>query len=148
MIPHPLHIFCYLFACECVILWPNERVYASLQREQALIALAVIILSKFQESSWLLRYEKYRVFPVTGRGEPLGCEALRLPHFLDSRLTYKGEDFSFTHLPPPPLHPGRFLVLLYVRGWVDSKATVRLKGLDRLKNQLPCRESNLRYSSL
>jgi hypothetical protein len=46
--------------------------------------------------------------PVTSRGGPLGCETLRLPHFLDSRLTYGSAGC--------PLRPGRFLVLISVKG--------------------------------
>jgi hypothetical protein len=34
------------------------------------------------------------------------------------------------------LPPGRFLVLISVRGWVDPMITVRLKGLGQLKNPM------------
>jgi hypothetical protein len=43
---------------------------------------------------------------------------------------------------------GRILVLISVRGLVDSRATVRLEGLGQLKNQMTYRESNLRPSGL
>jgi hypothetical protein len=33
-----------------------------------------------------------------------------------------------------PLPPGRFLVLISVRGWIDSRATVQLEGLGQFKN--------------
>jgi hypothetical protein len=35
-----------------------------------------------------------------------------------------------------PLPPGRFSVLIYVRGLVDPKAIVRLEELGKLKNRM------------
>jgi hypothetical protein len=66
---------------------------------------------------------KGTAIPVTGHGGPLGCETSRLPHFLDSRLTDGFEVVSLTRWPP--FTPGRYLVLISVRGWVDHRAIVR-----------------------
>jgi hypothetical protein len=69
--------------------------------------------------------KKGKASPVTGLGGPLGCETSRLPHFLDSRLTDGGEVVSFKRRPAGrPLPPGRFLVLISVRDWVDPRTTV------------------------
>jgi hypothetical protein len=61
-------------------------------------------------------------------------ETSRLPHFLDNRLTDGSKVVSITRAALYP--PGRFLVLISVRGWVDPRATVRLEGLCQLKNQM------------
>jgi hypothetical protein len=37
-----------------------------------------------------------KVIPVTGHGGPQGCEMLRLPHFIDNRLTDGSEVVSLT----------------------------------------------------
>jgi hypothetical protein len=58
---------------------------------------------------------KGKAISVTGRGGPLDCETSRLPHFLDSRLTDGGEVVSVTRLAAF-YPPGRFLVLISVRG--------------------------------
>jgi hypothetical protein len=44
--------------------------------------------------------EKSKAIPVTGSGDPYGCETSWLPHFLDNRFTKGGEDVSFTFRPP------------------------------------------------
>jgi hypothetical protein len=43
--------------------------------------------------------KKGKALPVTGRGGPLDCEASKLPHFLDNRLTDDGEVVSLTCRP-------------------------------------------------
>jgi hypothetical protein len=47
-----------------------------------------------------------------------------------------------------PLLPGRVLVIISVRGWVDPRAIVRLEGIGQPKIQLPHRESNPLSSDL
>jgi hypothetical protein len=52
-----------------------------------------------RQISSLFQY-KGKGIPITGRGDPWGCDTPRLPHFLDSRLTNDGEVVSLTHRPP------------------------------------------------
>jgi hypothetical protein len=49
--------------------------------------------------------------PVTGHGGPWGSQTLRLPHFLDNRLTNGSEVVSHTHQMPftPRMVPGTHL---------------------------------------
>jgi hypothetical protein len=55
--------------------------------------------------------------PVTCGGGPMGCDTLRLSHFLDNRLTDNGgEGVSLKRRPAGRRLPtGRFLVLISVR---------------------------------
>jgi hypothetical protein len=39
----------------------------------------------------LFKLVKGEVIPVAGRGGPYGCETLRLPYYLDNRLTDDGD---------------------------------------------------------
>jgi hypothetical protein len=74
---------------------------------------------------------------VTGRGDPEGCEPSRLSHFLDNRITDGAE---VTLRAGRPLTPGRILVLISVRGWVDPRAIVRLERLGELENPITSSE--------
>jgi hypothetical protein len=60
--------------------------------------------------------KKDKAIPVTGRGGPWGCETSRLPHLLDNRFTDGGEVVSLTRRSPALYPPGRFLILVSVRG--------------------------------
>jgi hypothetical protein len=51
---------------------------------------------------------------------------------LDNRITDGGK-VSLMRRPPFTPPPGRFLVLISVRGWFYPRATVRLEGLGKLK---------------
>jgi hypothetical protein len=65
---------------------------------------------------------------------PYGCETLRLPHFLNSRLINGG---GVVNLARRPLFIAqrRFLVLICVRSSVYPRAVVWLEGLGQLKIQ-------------
>jgi hypothetical protein len=54
-----------------------------------------------------------KVFPITGRGGPQGCDTLRLSHFLDNRFTDGDDDIGLTR--QGFLSQGRFLVLILLK---------------------------------
>jgi hypothetical protein len=77
---------------------------------------------------------KGKAVPVTDRGGPLGCEMLRLPHFLDNQFTDDGDLVSLTRRLL--FNPGRFLVLISFRGWVDPGPYSAVGRIRQLKNTM------------
>jgi hypothetical protein len=61
-----------------------------------------------------IRISIKKLFPVTGREGPWGCETSRLPHFIDNRLTDGVEDVSLKRRPAvlyPRKIPGTHFLL-------------------------------------
>jgi hypothetical protein len=61
---------------------------------------------------------------------PLGLQEVEAPTFSDIWLIDGGKVVSPTSRYLPP---GKFLVLISIRGWVDSRAIVQPEGLGKLK---------------
>jgi hypothetical protein len=80
--------------------------------------------------------KKDKAIPVTGREDWEGCETSRVPYLLGNRLRDSSEFVILSTGRPSP--PGRFLVLISVRRWVDPGAIVRLERLiEKKKNNHP-----------
>jgi hypothetical protein len=76
-------------------------------------------------------YWRRRSYPCNRPWKPMGLWDVEAPTFsLDNRLTDGGKFVSLTRRPPLP--PGRFMVFISVRGWVEPSAIVRLEGLGKL----------------
>jgi hypothetical protein len=78
---------------------------------------------------------------------PLGLREVEAPTFSDIRLTDGCKVVSLARRPPFN-RPGRYLVLIYVRGCVDLRAIMLLEGLGKLKKIQLIRDSKRRPSSL
>ena len=91
-----------------------------------------IMLNKHKPNA-ILTTNKYMIIKVKGKAVPLqawsgpeGSRKLRFPDFMTTAQD-GGKDVNLTHRPPLPQEIR--LVLISVRGWVDSRAIVRPEGL-------------------
>jgi hypothetical protein len=85
---------------------------------------------------------KCRAIPVTNHEGPQGCETSMFLHFLytiGSQVTVSLSDLRAGRPLPPR---GTFLVIIFIRGWVDPRAILRLERLGRSKKNPPHRDSN------
>jgi hypothetical protein len=65
--------------------------------------------------------KKRRIYPFNRPWRPIGLWDHEVPTF-SRQSTYRWRWGCQPYAPDTPLPPGRFLVLVSVRGWVDSKA--------------------------
>jgi hypothetical protein len=130
-----MHLYHSSKTCERTELcpWPQYLTEVNVQPLYPRYPTEGLVDSRSDMNKQKVKKVKSKAIPVTCRGGPHGCETSRLPRFLDSRLT-DGCDVVSTWRAGSPLPQGRFLVLTSVRGWVDHRAIMRLKRLDRLKN--------------
>ena len=75
---------------------------------------------------WVISFPtlKDKSVPLQAWSGPEGSRKLRFPDFMTT--TQDGGKVSLTHRPPLPQE--MLLVIICVRGWVDSRATVRSEG--------------------
>jgi hypothetical protein len=108
----PAHLIASSFASDICFFWhfPSISILAFAFGDHVSMQNCICII-KAQEKI------ESKVITVTGRGGLQGCEILKIPHCLDSRLTDGCKVVSPSHRPrSTPRYICLFLVLISIRG--------------------------------
>jgi hypothetical protein len=80
----------------CLILWSKNCLQIPL-----LLSHVNIFIYDIKINTYVLKVKKKgKASPVTGHGDPQGCETSSLPHFLETRLKDGSEEVSLKRRPP------------------------------------------------
>jgi hypothetical protein len=115
-------------------------------RSQKITKLCCTIVRLLFQGNLLFAVKKRgKAIPVPGHGGPKGCERLRVPRYLDNRLTDGGKVVSLTRRPPfTPQEDSWYSFLLGAES-TPASATGRIRSIE--KNP-PHRNSNPRPSDI
>jgi hypothetical protein len=135
----------------------HQELWNSNARETSLIQLIssqdlcclLKITSMLWTSEWLLEHGYKFSYPCNRSWRPIVLWDAEVPTF-SRQSAHRWRLICQPYAPAAIYSPGRFLVLISVRTWVELRAIVRLEGLGQLKKKIQWahRDLNPRPSGL